>query len=168
MKRALLIIVVVMVSNTPSVQAADALGILFTTPHQRALLDRLSLNPGEETVIEESAAAASAAPDQPVKKVKIGGLIVNSKGQSTTWLNHDDGAAVTNADKTVKATAAQTGKVDVLIQREGKQISLKPGQEFDADTGKVRDTYQNAAGSTNCRASKSADGETRVSCGPGK
>lgn len=173
MKRSLCIFIALLTLYPLSVFADDALGALFTTPHQRVLLDRLSLNPGEETVVDESSPVAVAS-DEPVKKVKVGGLVVNSKGQSTTWLNHDDGASVTNSDKTVKATAGSAGKVDVLIQREGKQISLKPGQEFNADTGKVSDPYQNTtasepkSGNNNCRASKAIDGEVRVVCGPAK
>lgn len=145
--------------------AADALGYLFTTPAQRAALDRLSLKPGSlESIAEPGAATPEEEKDAPPKKVKVGGMIVNSRGKNTTWVNQD-------GDKKVKATGVAGGQVEVTFGADGKHISLKPGQEFDPGTGKIRETYQGAAdiklpSSGSCRSTKTPEGDLHLICEP--
>ena len=145
--------------------AADGLGYLFTTPAQRAALDRLSLKPGSTAVAAESEAAATEAEKEaPRKKVKVGGMIVNSHGKNTTWLNQD-------GDKKVIATGVSAGHVEVTLGADGKHISLKPGQEFDPNTGKISETYQGATNTTTpstgaCRSTKTPEGDLHLICEP--
>ncbi len=145
--------------------AADGLGTLFTTPAQRAALDRLSLKPGAvATAAAPEAAADEDAKDAPPKKVKVGGLIVNSRGKNTTWINH-------GGDKKVKATGVSSGQVEVTLGTDGKYISLKPGQEFDPETGNIRETYEGTSskkppGSGLCRSSKTPEGDLHLICEP--
>jgi len=149
-----------------SAAAPDRLGYLFTTPAQRAALDRLSLKPDvAATTVQPQVTAPEEDPkDAPPKKVKIGGMIVNSHGKNTTWINHD-------GDKKVKATGVSGGQVEVTLGADGKHISLKPGQEFDPETGKIRETYQGATdaktpSSGACRSSKNPEGELHLICEP--
>lgn len=145
--------------------AADGLGYLFTTPAQRAALDRLSLKSGGTAVAAEpDAAAIEEESKAPRKKVKVGGMIVNSRGKNTTWLNQD-------GDKKVKATGVFSGQVEVTLGVDGKHISLKPGQEFDPNTGKISETYQGATnakaqGSSACRSTKTPEGDLHLICEP--
>jgi len=169
MTRALAILLAMLSANAG---AADGLGYLFTTPAQRAALDRLPLKQDGAVTAEPSEAAASeaAAKEAPMKKVKVGGLIVNSHGKSTTWLNHD-GAAVAGGDKNIKSTGVTAGNVEVTLGADGKHISLKPGQEFDPETGKIRETYQGATdakqpGSGACRSTKTPEGDLHLICEP--
>jgi len=154
-----------LVTLSTSVGAADGLGYLFTTPAQRAALDRLSLKAdGTATAAQPDATAAEDAKDVPMKKVKIGGMIVNSHGKNTTWINQD-------GDKKVKATGVSGGQVEVTLGADGKHISLKPGQEFDPNTGKTRETYQGATdakvpSSGACRSTKTPEGELHLICEP--
>ena len=148
-----------------SAHAADELGYLFTTPAQRAALDRLSLKPGgtaaapaAEAVTEEEAKEA------PLKKVKIGGMIVNSQGKNTTWINH-------GGNKKVTATGVSGGRVEVTLGTGGKPISLKPGQEFDPETGNIRETYEGTSGKKRpasglCRSTKTPEGDLHLICEP--
>ncbi len=149
-----------------SVTAADGLGYLFTTPAQRAALDRLSLKaPGTVSSAEpEVAAGGEDEKEAPPKKVKVGGMIVNSHGKNTTWLDQD-------GDKKVKATGVSSGHVEVTLGTDGKHISLKPGQEFDPGTGKIRETYQGATdvkvpSSGACTSTKTPEGELHLICEP--
>ena len=145
--------------------AADGLGYLFTTPAQRAALDRLSLKPGSAEVTAASGAAATETEKEaPRKKVKVGGMIVNSHGKNTTWLNQD-------GDKKVTATGVSAGHVEIILGADGKHISLKPGQEFDPNTGKISETYQGTANTATpstgaCRSTRTPEGELHLICEP--
>lgn len=159
------IITVLLSVLSGNIAAADGLGYLFTTPAQRAALDRLSLKPGA-TVTAGEPAATTTEEEKPVprKKVKIGGMIVNSHGKNTTWLNED-------GDKKVKATGVSSGQVEVMLGVDGKHISLKPGQEFDPNTGKISETYQGATNTTAqsssaCRSTKTPEGDLHLICEP--
>jgi len=162
MTRAWVIILVMLGAN---VSVADGLGVLFSTPAQRTALDRLPLKHETPVAAEvPEVAAEAAAKEAPMKKVKIGGMIVNSQGKNTTWINQE-------GDKKVKATGVSAGHVEVTLGPDGKHISLKPGQEFDPETGKIRETYQGASdakplGSGACRSSKTPEGELHIICEP--
>ena len=151
--------------------AADGLGYLFTTPAQRAALDRLSLkSDGSATVALPEATAEEQVKEAQMKKVKVGGLIVNSQGKNTTWINQD-GAAVTGNNKKIKATGVAAGHVEVTVGVDGKHIRLKPGQEFDPNTGTIRETYQGATdakpqSSGACRSTKTPEGDLHLICEP--
>ncbi len=146
-----------------SVGAAEALGYLFTTPAQRAALDRVSLKPqGAAPAAAPEIATSEEAKEAPLKKVKIGGMIVNSHGKNTTWINQD-------GDKKVRATGVSGGQVEVTLGADGKHISLKPGQEFDPNTGTTREAYQGttdpkAPNSGACRSSKTPEGDLHLIC----
>ena len=161
------ILTVVLWSLAANINAADGLGYLFTTPAQRAALDRLSLKPGGTATANELDPTATATEEEkpvPRKKVKIGGMIVNSHGKNTTWLNED-------GDKKVKATGVSSGHVEVMLGVDGNHIRLKPGQEFDPNTGKISETYQGATNATaqsssTCRSTKTPEGDLHLICEP--
>ena len=148
-----------------SAHAADGLGYLFTTPAQRAALDRLSLKPGGTAAAPAAEAVAEEeAKEAPLKKVKIGGMIVNSQGKNTTWINK-------GGNKKVKATGVSGGQVEVTLGTGGKPISLKPGQEFDPETGNIRETYERISGKKPqggglCRSTKTPEGDLHLICEP--
>lgn len=148
-----------------STHAADELGYLFTTPAQRAALDRLSLKPGAAAAAPAAEAVAEEeAKEAPLKKVKIGGMIVNSQGKNTTWINQ-------GGNKKVKATGVSGGQVEVTLGTGGKSISLKPGQEFDPETGNIRETYEGTSGKKQsdsglCRSTKTPEGDLHLICEP--
>ncbi|MBI3776803.1 MAG: hypothetical protein HY273_14875 [Gammaproteobacteria bacterium] len=155
----------ILAALSANVYAADGLGYLFTTPAQRAALDRLSLKPdGSMTAAPPEVAVTEDGKDAPPKKVKISGMIVSSHGKNTTWINHD-------GDKKVKSTGVSGGQVEVTLGADGKHISLKPGQEFDPGTGKISETYQGATAtklpsSGACRSTKTPEGDLHLICEP--
>ena len=158
-------LVILLLTLASNANAADGLGYLFTTPAQRAALDRLSLKPGgTAAAAQPDTAATEEESEAPRKKVKVGGMIVNSHGKNTTWLNQ-------NGDKKVKATGVSSGQVEVTLGVDGKHISLKPGQEFDPNTGKISETYQGATNATAqsssaCRSTKTPEGDLHLICEP--
>lgn len=158
-------LLIILAALSANVTAADGLGYLFTTPAQRAALDRLSLKPdGSMATASPEVTATEDGKDAPPKKVKISGMIVNSHGKNTTWINHD-------GDKKVKSTGVSGGQVEVTLGTDGKHISLKPGQEFDPGTGKISETYQGASdakqpGSGACRSTKTPEGDLHLICEP--
>lgn len=156
----------VLLLAAPVAQAEDALGSLFTTPAQRALLDKLPLLPSEAAVIEKSKLATTEVEPAvaPVKKTNAGGLIVNSKGQSTTWRN--DGT-VTRADKNQKTAITSSGRVDALLHSDGNAPAPKSGEAPESVNGTAVDSDKSNVtrpAGAKCRSSKAPGGEMTISC----
>lgn len=142
--------------------ADDNLGYLFTTPAQRAVLDRVPVR-DSSVVGEEPEELGAATPDAGRPPIRIDGVVSSSSGKSSVWIN---GAASNNNAK-IKTGAIRSGKVDVLVGPSGTPITLKPGQSYEPDSGAVRDAASTATpnpAAGKCRSSKAADGEIRIVC----
>ncbi len=107
-------------------------GRLFTTPAERIQLDtlrqqgRTGIAPAEPP----APAAPPAAPPPPPAPVELSGVLRRSNGQATIWV---DGAP---RDQALPA-GAPGGPVAVDI--DGRRITIKPGQRYDATNGTVQD-----------------------------
>jgi hypothetical protein len=143
-------------------RADDNFGYLFTTPAQRAALDRLRLEePGN--AVEGHEPLGALEPNTGRAPIKVDGVVSSSSGKTNAWIN---GAKPTENSK-FKTGAIKPGKVDVIVGPDGNRITLKPGQSYEPDSGKVRDTYQTDApdpGAGKCRSSKNKDGEISIVC----
>lgn len=144
-----------------STRADDNFGYLFTTPAQRAVLDRL---PVHGTVTgEEPEALGADTPDTGRAPIKVDGVVSSSSGKTNAWIN----GAKPQDNKKFKTGAIKTGKVDVIVGPDDTRITLKPGQSYEPDSGKVRDNYQSGTpdpGAGKCRSSKADDGEINIVC----
>lgn len=127
----------------PCVHAGEALGTLFTTPAQRAALDKLRVTVGEQQVVQE-VASPEVTPETSVKKAKGDGVIVNSKGESTAWGNRGNNATV--------------GRIDGLIKRDGNQVTPHPAQKDSVGIGAAPPK------TGNCRSTKNSGGEVNIVC----
>jgi hypothetical protein len=166
MTRASRFIAALFVALSAPVHAGGELGTLFTTPAQRAALDRVRIHAGGEVAQEEKHEAADApAPEAPARAaIKIDGVVRSSSGQTITWIN----GARPSKDSKYKAEHTRTGEINLIVGADGRRVALKPGQTYDPDTGAVRDNAKSTApnNSAACRSEKSADGETRIVCEP--
>lgn len=112
---------------------AGAIGRLFHSPEERRALDQLRQDEGRN----------SQAPDNVVEaqQFRLDGIVKRSNGKSTSWIN-----GVAYADhQTVQGLKVlpppgQRGTAAIQLAP-GKNINLKAGQTYDANSGQVQEGY---------------------------
>ena len=124
---------------------ADSLGRLFTTPEERAQLQRLRLAPPEKPAPPPAAAPVAEAPPAPpeVPPVTVNGVVIRSRGESTAWVNGKntyDGDL--SADHVTVDTRDLRGtRVTVETPGHLPDVGLKPGQTYHPETGRITELY---------------------------
>ena len=107
----------------------QALHKLFTDKQQREKIDALRSG---KTIGKE------------VKKsetVSVNGYVTRSDGKSVAWVNNKNTINGSKIDDvTVHRSTVGKGK-KVRIGLDGKSASLKPGETWNKDTGKIVDSY---------------------------
>ena len=126
---------------------AEALGRLFTTPQQRAELERLRHAPPpapKPKLVEQPKVEAPQAPPPTVPPITVNGVVVRSDGESTAWVNGqstvDGNVDVDNVQ--VNPRRIKGLSVPITTPSNLPDVRLKPGQSYDPDTGTVVDIYQ--------------------------
>lgn len=130
--------------------AAQDMGRLFTTPAERATLERLRVGGKAPAGPAGAASAAATAPEAVLPAplegehvIEVNGTVRRSgSGRATTWVDsvaHNDNDQIEGG--IVLARGAGTGNV-VLTLASGKRVSAKAGQNVDAVSGKVLEGYQ--------------------------
>ncbi len=129
--------------------AQSRIGRLFSTPEQRAELDRLR----ESSGAEEAAATASEPParesrpgverEAPVLAATFNGIVVRGDRHRAAWI---DGVEIpaggsTPAGARVESGRAPGGRLRVRLSLGRTTAVLAPGQSVDAH-GEVRDGYE--------------------------
>ncbi|MES2324227.1 MAG: hypothetical protein V4633_18375 [Pseudomonadota bacterium] len=124
--------------------SAQEVGRLFTTPAERAALER------QRNGVLPASGASPAAPAPDVREplageqiIEVNGTVRRSgKGRATTWIGSvprsADGRLI---DGVRLGPDSGRGLVTVTL-RSGKVVLVKPGQRIDAVTGKVLEGYQ--------------------------
>jgi hypothetical protein len=136
-----------LLSAAPAPASAQAqaqnLGRLFSTPAERAILDRLREQNklGEQPVVETSPAPVAEVPPQ---EFTHNGFVKRSNGLETTWINQQPSQDQKKSPNfKVRQQLSKPPAVSVLLPS-GKRQELKVGQSFDATTGKIREVYEAA------------------------
>lgn len=124
--------------------AAQEIGRLFSTPTERAELDRLrqKLKPGEKApeVIANNK-TPEAAPTV-IEKMRIDGFVKRSSGQDTTWVNQQPQSVQQSSRSVIVEQQPSKPPLVSLTLPTGKRVKLKAGQTVDVGSGKVRDVYE--------------------------
>ncbi len=135
----------------PLMASADEpahLGRLFFTPAERSNLDILRQNSKapdkvikadeiskDDDINTDSASSAS-------KPVILNGYISRSDGKNTVWVN-DQAVSENNASKALSVGRLNKNQVQVTVNN--KSVTLKPGQVYDPNSGKVYDHLSEAS-----------------------
>ncbi|HEY0563133.1 MAG TPA: hypothetical protein VGD04_07385 [Methylophilus sp.] len=130
--------------------AAEPIGRLFSTPDERA---RLEVVRQTKKVMIPQAIEVEQQPaviiDKPVlpNTVTLQGYVKRSDGKKgTVWINQQAVQEdASNDEVAVGRLSANSNRVPVKIKANGKQFSLKAGQQYAPDTNQVREmrsTYQ--------------------------
>lgn len=131
-----------MLAAAAAAQAAaepPRIGRLFTTPAERAGLDRLRDAGGRapEPELAQGPAVVEAqpapAPPPPPEPIAVTGIVTRSDGKSVVWVN-----GVPQPDQAVTTARGGTPAATVTLPS-GQQATVKAGQAVDVSTGAVGD-----------------------------
>ncbi len=134
---------------------AQEIGRLFTTPTERAALDRwrdggppppFHTAPVRELPVPREPAPASTVERSvpvPAQVIVVNGVVTRSgSGRSTTWVNslpyHGSGRLQGN----IALLHGPASSAVTVTLGSGKTVLVKPGQSVDPATGRVREAYQ--------------------------
>lgn len=136
------IFVVLLLSASSSVQS-QSLGRLFTTPAERAALNRERTALFEEQSLDElripEEPEVVQEPAEELGIVQLTGIVRRADGRHTVWLN---GVPLDESEfpEHVRLSYQEDAAV-VLIRVLDQEYVLKPGQSLDAPQGLVRESY---------------------------
>ena len=126
--------------------AAQEIGRLFSTPEERAGLDRMR-QAGPRAPLAEAGTAPMEStpvvvPVEGVRLIVVDGVVTRSGSSArTTWIDavpHRDGGK-----RSVAVLPGEAGDASVVIKLpSGKQVRLKAGQRVDAVSGRIREGYE--------------------------
>ena len=108
---------------------ADALGRLFYTPEQRAMLDLARRTTPLRT-------NSSEAEPNVAQGFMVNGVVTRSDGLRSTWVNGHLEQSVDHSGK--------HGRNQAHVQLPGGEIKLKVGQSYNPTTGRVEENYRRA------------------------
>jgi len=132
-----------------SVQAQE-LGRLFTTPAERAMLERLRHAPPPPPVQPPPVAIEPAQPDVPlevlpppvVPPVTVTGVVLRSNGEGTAWVNGENTYEGDFSGQNIKVERPRSLAVPIDTPEHLPDVRLKPGQTYDPATNTIVDVYQ--------------------------
>jgi hypothetical protein len=120
---------------TSSASVADSLGVLFTTPGQRAALDASG---------GDASAMARADRDKIIgsgpSTVTINGTLVSSTGKKVVWLNGEP-SFIGHQKSARNLSILPRNRVKIRPQSASGSHVLKPGQVVNLGNGRVVETY---------------------------
>lgn len=116
--------------------AAEPLGRLFFTPQQRATLDNAR---GQNIKIDVE--VETETPNLEI--ISVNGMIKRSDGQSTVWINNQP-LNEKRAPSGIKiiSRSADDARVTLQLPPSRRSVDLKVGQNLDAVTGQIQESYQ--------------------------
>lgn len=117
--------------------AADPLQRLFTTPPERAALDRLRAEGVDETNSIHQAEEKTA----PAKRLKVNGYVLRRDGKNVVWVNNH---STLKEDPSLADVTVDSGRIDkqrVPVHLPEGKVYLKPGQVYARGVGTVTESY---------------------------
>ncbi|MGH8602096.1 MAG: hypothetical protein ACREXR_04765 [Gammaproteobacteria bacterium] len=140
---------VIVICATPMVVKGAELGRLFTTPQERAALDKLRRE-GPKPVAAPEDIMPSVTPEpiseaQPPQPITVNGFVKRSDGANTVWINGVNSleGEFDSQGFQVDTHHIRSDRVTVTVSdRPGQQVEIRPGQTFDPAMGRMVDVYQ--------------------------
>lgn len=122
---------------------AGEMGRLFTTPKERAQLDKIRRNTGLSKQGSEGQVKMEQQPNTDSLNVNVNGVVIRSDGKNVVWVNGKSKLMDRTAnDLKLNTSDLSKQKIEVPVSVPHRNITLKPGQIYDADTGSVVEAYQ--------------------------
>jgi len=128
--------------------SADQLQTLFYTAKQRARIDHARKHTGtQKSKLDKNQHFDNSKKKQKAKKsIVIEGYLKRSDGKNVVWYNHTN-TLVDKNNKNLKIKSRSIKLEGVGVISKNKLHRLKPGQQLDVNTGKVKENFQLEDGS---------------------
>jgi hypothetical protein len=136
--------IAIALSAPAAAQSGDpGFGRFFTTPRTRSELDNARENytldrPPPRDPREEQAA------DRP-QQVQLNGMILRSDGSGQAWINGSPKGQIGGSVESVTIDTAGARPRAVVTLPGGERVTLRPGEVFSLESGRVRDAFQHKA-----------------------
>jgi hypothetical protein len=119
---------------------ADSFGRFFTTPEQRAVLDKMRHHPHHKRAGKKPTKSVAVAK----KGLEINGVVVRGDGKNTVWVNGKSNFKTNFPEAGVEIVSRniKSDSVTITLSNLNKRVALKPGQILDPVTGKISDSYK--------------------------
>ncbi|MDH5473435.1 MAG: hypothetical protein OEY61_11315 [Gammaproteobacteria bacterium] len=125
--------------NANDYASINKLQTFFTTISERSKLDEMRRSGKFNKKQPGSAVSVSTEP----KKVKVRGLVIRESGESVVWVNEGSTLKSRIIDSDIMVNTKpikQNEKISLKVN--GRQLIMKPGEEWNESSNKVRDSYQ--------------------------
>lgn len=128
--------------------ADEGLGRLFSTPIERQSIDQARASgalpastgaPAVEAMIKSEVAKPNA------DSIVLKGVVIREHGDSVVWINNKSTLSAPVAADDFQIDRKRITKDGATLVIGGKNISLKPGQVYDRDSGSTRELYERRA-----------------------
>lgn len=126
-----------------AVTANDQIGRLFSTPADRAKLDRLRSGQVYQKVLGETDESRSESDLHLAEPVYLNGLVRRSDGRTTVWVNGqrlDQRGG--NGELTLRSRVDRQNRVKLHLKKERRTVQLKPGQAWDPAVKQIIKRYR--------------------------
>lgn len=142
MTRLAAIVLLGLLGSEAAAETRPELGRLFTTPAERADLDRDRRQPRRDDAASTPPDAAGDVPPNPAS-FTVNGLVSRGDGRRLVWINGamTENGGVTPEGVRVLPDWTATGAVPLLLPGRPAPVVLKPGQTFDGNSGARREAF---------------------------
>lgn len=117
--------------------AASGFGTVFTTPEQRAKLDKQR----QKGVINRPTLDTTAIPPRRQSRVSFDGYVIRKGGPDTAWV--DKKMTYEGADNAARVNLQHNGATAATVRPSpgSRTVRMRPGQNVHIETGVVEESY---------------------------
>ena len=130
--------------------AVEPLGRLFSTPEERNHLDYLREEKKNQPIEVETVVQETVIERMPVvlpSAINLQGYVKRNDGKKgTVWVNGDALQEHTgNQEVQIGKLPSNSNRIPIRIPANGRRLTLKAGQVYEPETGKVREARAHGA-----------------------
>lgn len=140
MQRLVIIFAAASISISGAAASAEPIGRLFTTPIERAQLDKVRRF-GDQAVSDLSPTPA-ATQEPPADHLTLQGIVTRSSGKTTTWINQTTNDEHDSTKSVIVLQRPSRAPVVYLQTLTGRRINVKVGETLDTHSGAVHEVYE--------------------------
>jgi hypothetical protein len=147
--------------------SADELGQLFTSPKERAVLNTLRehYDPKRQDHIEVQ---QSKIPVEAPSQIELNGVVERSDGKNAVWVNGKSTINTKQKGIHINSQNMSANKVRVRLTNPKRTVSMKPGEVYNPESGRVQDIYKvqenKPAKETTCISTRPAANNIALRC----
>jgi hypothetical protein len=158
---------VVFVGSVHCSATADELGRLFTTPKERAVLNTLRehYDPKRQDHIEVQ---QPKIPVETPNQLELNGVVERSDGKNTAWVNGKNTINKKQKGIHINSHNMSANNVQIRITNPNRSVTMKPGEIYNPESGRIQDSYkaqeQRPNEQASCISIRSAEHNIELRC----